>query len=59
IRTRPEPLPVTLTSGVLPRRDQVRPLPGFRSWFCQDFRDAVTERHADQLTCSASAPLRW
>ncbi|MFD3467502.1 helix-turn-helix domain-containing protein [Streptomyces sp. NPDC058682] len=24
-------MPVTLTSGVLPRRDQVRPFPGFRS----------------------------
>lgn len=31
IRTRPEPLPVTLTNGVRPLRDQVRPFPGFRS----------------------------
>ncbi|MGW9401671.1 hypothetical protein ACWGSC_32355, partial [Streptomyces sp. NPDC055642] len=30
IRTRPEPFPITLITGVRPRRDHVRPFAGFR-----------------------------
>ncbi|MCW2946218.1 MAG: transposase [Actinoallomurus sp.] len=60
IETRPEPLPETVTTGVVPRRDQVRALGGLRIRPASSSKQTHPSRTAAALLPAARPPWpRW